>query len=192
MLLKLSNKRICQDFEAWCIWKRRKKNYSSFLSFLNKPENRIIIHMRLCREGIIGKIIGRFLLIRTRHLNLYIAPEKIEGGFTVMHGFSTVINPQYVGENFHVAQQVTIGWGPTGLPTIGKNVKVYAGAIIVGGVTIGDNAIIGAGTVVTKDVPADTLVVGAPNRIIKILNNEDKSKSNSNVLASISSVQGKR
>ena len=81
--------------------------------------------------------------------------------------FSTVVNATHIGKNFHAAQQVTIGWGPSGTPTIGNNVKVYAGAIIVGGVHIGDNAIIGAGTVVTKDVPENTLVVGAQNRIIE-------------------------
>lgn len=91
----------------------------------------------------------------------------MKGGFTIMHGFSTVINAAQIGKNFHVAQQVTIGWGPSGTPIIGDNVKVYAGAIIVGGVHIGDNAIIGAGTVVTKDVPDNTLVVGTQNRFIE-------------------------
>ena len=75
-----------------------------------------------------------------------------------MHGFSTVVNASHIGKNFHVAQQVTIGWGPSGTPTIGINVKVYAGAINVGRVHVGNNAIIGAGTVVTKDVPDNTIM----------------------------------
>ena len=123
----------------------------------------------MTRGGVIARALGVLLRLGTKHLNLYLwSPGCIEGGLTVMHGFSTVVNASHIGRNFHVAQQVTIGWGPSGTPTIGNNVKVYAGAIIVGGVTIGDNAVIGAGTVVVKDVPANTLVVGgSPNRLIK-------------------------
>ena len=76
-----------------------------------------------------------------------------------------------MGENCTVYQNVTIGrgrkYGTTNLPTIGNNVTVYTGAIIVGGVHIGDNAVIGAGAVVVKDVPANTTVVSQPMRIIE-------------------------
>lgn len=127
------------------------------------------MHMRLHESGgVLNKVVGKILRIGTKHLNLYLwSPGKIEGGITIMHGFSTVVNAAHIGKNFHVAQQVTIGWGPSGTPIIGNNVKVYAGAIIVGGVHIGDNAIIGAGTVVAKDIPENTLVVGAKNKIIE-------------------------
>ena len=50
---------------------------------------------------------------------------------------------------------------------IGNNVWIGANATILGGVTIGDNAVIAAGAVVTKDVPANTVVGGIPARIIK-------------------------
>ncbi len=53
------------------------------------------------------------------------------------------------------------------LPKIGDNVKVGCGAIVIGGITIGDGAIIGAGAVVTKDVPANAIVAGNPARILK-------------------------
>jgi maltose O-acetyltransferase len=49
--------------------------------------------------------------------------------------------------------------------TIGRDVWIGGGAIVLPGVTIGDRAIIGAGAVVTKDVPADSRVVGNPARI---------------------------
>ena len=163
------NELMRQDFDAWCKWHKKRNCFRSLISYLKGPENRLIMHMRLYEQGgVINKVIGRLLRIGTKHLNLYLwAPHKMKGGFTIMHGFSTVINAAQIGKNFHVAQQVTIGWGPSGTPIIGDNVKVYAGAIIVGGVHIGDNAIIGAGTVVTKDVPDNTLVVGAQNRIIE-------------------------
>ena len=53
--------------------------------------------------------------------------------------------------------------------SIGEDVWVGGGAIICPGVSIGDRAVIGAGTVVTKDIPADTLAAGNPCRVIRAL-----------------------
>ncbi|HEX8044505.1 sugar O-acetyltransferase [Rhizobium sp.] len=50
---------------------------------------------------------------------------------------------------------------------IEKNVWIAAGAIIIGGVTIGENSVIAAGSVVTKDVPPNTFVGGNPARVIR-------------------------
>lgn len=55
---------------------------------------------------------------------------------------------------------------------IGRNVWIGANATVVPGVTIGDNAVIAAGAVVTKDVLANTLVGGVPAKLIKVLNRE--------------------
>jgi maltose O-acetyltransferase len=51
--------------------------------------------------------------------------------------------------------------------TIGKNVWVGGGSIILPGVTIGDNTTIGAGSVVTKDIPPDVVAAGNPARVLK-------------------------
>jgi acetyltransferase-like isoleucine patch superfamily enzyme len=53
---------------------------------------------------------------------------------------------------------------------IGKNVWLGAGAIILPGVTVGENSIVAAGAVVTKDVPSNTVVGGVPARVIKNIN----------------------
>lgn len=50
---------------------------------------------------------------------------------------------------------------------LGKNVWIGANTMILPGVTIGDNAVIAAGSVVTRDVPTDTVVAGVPARKIK-------------------------
>jgi maltose O-acetyltransferase len=55
------------------------------------------------------------------------------------------------------------------LVTIGSDVWVGGAAIILPGVTVGDRAVIGAGSVVTKDVPAGALVVGNPARVVRQL-----------------------
>ena len=50
---------------------------------------------------------------------------------------------------------------------LGKNIWVGSNATILQGVTIGDNAVIGAGAVVTGDIPADTVAVGVPAKVVK-------------------------
>lgn len=60
--------------------------------------------------------------------------------------------------------------------SIGNNVWIGAHVAILPGVTIGDNSVIGAGSVVTKDIPSNTLAVGNPCRVIREITNEDRRK----------------
>jgi maltose O-acetyltransferase len=53
--------------------------------------------------------------------------------------------------------------------TLGRNVWIGGGAILLPGVSIGENAVVGAGSVVTKDVPADCVAVGNPAKVIRRL-----------------------
>ena len=57
---------------------------------------------------------------------------------------------------------------------IGKNVCIGAGAIVLPGVTIGDHSVIGAGSVVTKDIPPNVVAVGNPCRVLREINDRDK------------------
>ena len=57
---------------------------------------------------------------------------------------------------------------------IGKNCWLGAGVIVLPGVTIGDNSVIGAGSVVTKDVPANVVAVGNPCRVIREIDEHDR------------------
>lgn len=57
---------------------------------------------------------------------------------------------------------------------IKKNAWIGAGVTILPGVTIGENAIVGAAAVVTKDVPANTIVVGNPARIVRKVELDNK------------------
>lgn len=98
---------------------------------------------------------------------LYLIGE-IGPGLYIQHGFATIVIARRIGSGFRVNQQVTVGYnGPDRYPTIGNNVVIRSGAKVFGQITIGDNVIIGANAVVSKDVPSNCVVAGVPARIIK-------------------------
>lgn len=57
---------------------------------------------------------------------------------------------------------------------IGRNCWIGAGALIVPGITIGDNVVVGAGSVVTKDLPSNVIAVGNPCRVLREVNEQDR------------------
>ena len=95
--------------------------------------------------------------------------HEIGEGFIIHHGHSTRIGARSIGKNFEIWQNVTIGHQHPSdlLPQIGNDVKVGCGAIVLGSITIGDGAIIGAGAVVVEDVPSYAVVIGNHSRILK-------------------------
>ena len=57
---------------------------------------------------------------------------------------------------------------------IGRNVWLGAGALVMPGVSIGDNSVIGAGSVVTRDIPANVVAVGNPCRVLRPIGERDR------------------
>lgn len=101
------------------------------------------------------------------------ADASIGPRFSIVHSVGIVLGPKIIaGHNFRIHQNVTIGMrgysknGRT-TPTIGNCVTIYAGAAVLGPITIGDNVIIGANSVVINDVPSNVVVAGIPAKIIK-------------------------
>jgi serine O-acetyltransferase len=92
---------------------------------------------------------------------------KIGGGLILAHPYATILNAESIGNNVYVNHLVTLGEKDNKKPIIGNNVELHANCTIIGGITIGDNAIIGAGAVVVKDVPQNAIAVGNPARIIE-------------------------
>jgi len=95
---------------------------------------------------------------------------KLGPGLFIDHGMGVVIGETAeVGENVTLLQGVTLGG--TSLkrekrhPTLGNNVVVGAGAKIIGAFTIGAGSRIGAGSVVVREVPTNSVVVGVPGRV---------------------------
>ena len=93
--------------------------------------------------------------------------QFVHKGIGVVIGSKTVL-----GENVTIYQNVTtgnrfsnLGDGPA--PVIGNNVIIFANACILGGITIGDNSVIGAHSLVLEDVPPNSVVYGVPAKVIK-------------------------
>ena len=131
---------------------------------INKQEYRNVFYHRINRGF---NWVGRLLSVLYPKLpTFHIVATKIGPGFFVMHGIGTMIDAVEIGENCTIYQLVTCGH-TEGVPTIRDNVTITAGSILLGGIVIGNNSIIGAGAVVTKNVPDDCTVVGNPAYIIK-------------------------
>ena len=94
---------------------------------------------------------------------------QIGGGLLLPHPNGIVIHPRVtLGPNCLVMHQVTLGTnrGKQGVPVIGGHVDIGPGARILGPVTVGDRAVIGANAVVLQDVPAGAVALGVPARIL--------------------------
>ena len=125
---------------------------------------------RLWRRGWFGS--ARFVSHISRFFTgIEIHPAaRLGPGLFIDHGMGVVI-----GETAEVGKNVTLYQGVslagTSLkrekrhPTLGDNVVVGAGAKVIGAIYIGDNSRIGAGSVVVRDVPPNSVVVGVPGRV---------------------------
>lgn len=131
---------------------------------LNFPEFRNLFYYRVLKTNFIAGRIIQPLYPRIK--SLYIKTKDIGPGFVIYHGFSTIISAKRIGKNCSVGQQVTIGKVRDN-PIIGDGVSITAGAIVVGGLTIGNNSIVGANATVTKNVPENCVVVGNPSYIVR-------------------------
>jgi serine O-acetyltransferase len=93
---------------------------------------------------------------------------RIGGGFCLIHPANIyMVGNVEIGENCLIFHEVTLGTGHVpGMPKIGNNVDIYSGARILGGVAVGDGSMVGANCVVTRDIPASSVIVAAPARVI--------------------------
>lgn len=132
----------------------------------------------LYRHGI--KLLAKMVSQRTRKITgIEIHPAaKIAPGVFIDHGDGVVIGETAeVGTGTVLYQGCTLGG--TGKesgkrhPTVGKNCVISAGAKVLGNITVGDYAKVGAGAVVLRDVPAHATVVGVPGHVVRVCGSKE-------------------
>ena len=146
------------------------------------------------RRDFLAKIFGKI----GKSCNI-LPPFKCDYGFRIEVGENFFANYNFIildgntvriGDNVWIAPNVGIyaaghpldvtdriaGWEYAFPVTIGDNVWIGGGVSIIGGVTIGENAVVAAGSVVIRDVPPNTLVAGNPARVVRKLTAADRKK----------------
>lgn len=182
--------KICLSYPLlWILWicikKSNKYNlvYADMQYYLHDYPNRManIKYIEFVYLMIVSRTFRNVLYYRIKTYSMFIrwiyppqneplisCETEIGGGLYFCHGFSTVVVAKAIGEKCWINQQVTIGaTAKFDYPTIGNNVFIFAGALVLGNITIGNNCVIGAGAVVIKSVPDNCVVVGNPARIIR-------------------------
>ena len=140
------------------------------------PSFKAIINYRIAHYFYKKKhyFIARYISERSkRKTGIEIHPgAQIGKNLFIDHGMGVVIGETtIIGDNVIIYQGATLGG--TGKekgkrhPTIGNNVMISSGAKILGSFKVGDNSKIGAGSVVLKEVPPNSTVVGIPGKIVK-------------------------
>jgi serine O-acetyltransferase len=128
---------------------------------------KIIEHSKFTIRGIYYRILKRLFAYK----EFIISPSaEIGEGFYLYHRGTVYIGPVKIGKNCCVSHNVTIGRayknGQIGRPTIGDNVWIGPGAVVVGKINIGNNVFIAPNSVVNTDVPDNAMVAGFPARYI--------------------------
>lgn len=165
--IKWNDEKFCKDFARWKVLLHVGESDIVALANIlsNKPEFRNLFIYRNSHRP----IYRRWIAFWYRPMDtLYIETPEIGGGLFIQHGFATMISAKSIGENCWINQQVTIGHnGHDDPPVIGDNVMITCGAKILGNITVGDNALIGANAVVVKDVGKGETMGGIPARRIR-------------------------
>lgn len=155
-------------------WSREKKSVFEW-----SPSRSLLASLRSYQywqdRGFFGRIFCKFAAVRHRFWSVIAGCDipintNIGGGLLMPHPNGIVIHPGCrIGPNCLIFQQVTLGSNSggsrKGVPSLGGHVDIGAGAKIIGGVKIGDHAVIGTNAVVLCDVPDGALAMGVPAKI---------------------------
>jgi serine O-acetyltransferase len=154
-------------------WSREKKSVFEW-----SPSRSVLASLRSYqywrKRGFVGLFFSKIAAIRHRFWSVVAGCDipintNIGGGLLMPHPNGIVIHPDCkIGPNCLIFQQVTLGsnrgGARPGVPVVGGHVDIGAGAKLVGGVIIGDHAVIGINAVVLSDVPNGAVAVGIPAR----------------------------
>jgi serine O-acetyltransferase len=182
-------KKLRADIERYYQIAGHPKSFSSLQLFAASLNHLLVpnVLLRLSQSfyrrhmGIIAKF---FAMLNVLLFGIEVSPRvEIGGGLFLPHTVGTVIGAERIGCNVTIMQGVTLGTREPDMqftvslrPVIGNHVLIGAGAKIIGRVTIGDYARIGANAVVLNDVPPYAVAAGIAAKVIepvqKVPNNE--------------------
>jgi serine O-acetyltransferase len=175
-------KKLQSDIERYFQLAGKKTPLSGFRIFLScfNPRLMPVTFLRISEFLYwhhLGPLAKIFSMLNVVLFGIEVSPRvKIGGGLFLPHTVGTVIGAESIGENVTIMHGVTLGarepdfyFTAFSRPVIGNNVFIGAGAKIVGPVTVGDYAKIGANAVVLRDVPPYALAVGVPAQILEKL-----------------------
>jgi len=133
---------------------------------LAHPQYRTLVFYRLGEAAAFAPLGAFFHWLyhaSSRKTGLEILTPALGGGVIMPHWGRMILNAEAIGEDLYLFHNVTIGNDyRTGRPSIGNNVFIGAGAILIGKIIVGDNVIIAAGSMVTGDIPSNSLAAGNP------------------------------
>ena len=156
---------VAEDRDQWCRWLHIGGGFAGLCWLVaNRDEFRSVLYRRMGAK----RFIFNWWLRPLR--DLYITTTDIGGGLLIQHGFSTIISAARIGRNCKIYHHVTLGFNHAlEAPVLGDNVEVCCGAKIIGGVTVGDDVLVGAGALVTRDVPPNSVVACERANVIRHL-----------------------
>ena len=111
-----------------------------------------------------NEVYANFGLTCVDDTHIYVGDKTMFGPNVILATANHPILPELREKDYQYNKEIHIG----------KNCWIGAGAIVVPGITIGDHTVIGAGSVVTKDIPANVVAVGNPCKVLREINEQDR------------------
>ena len=160
---------------------KKKEIYNLNYCLINKKVFRSVFYFRISQsqklQNSLFRILSKMLVKPLDNIEIGINKTRfIDGGLFIEHASGCVVSPLSAGSDLTVYQGVTIGARPRKdinekdedvLPVIGDRVTIMPNAVVAGGITIGNDVVIGAGSVVLKSVPEKCVVAGNPAKVIR-------------------------
>ncbi|MCW2541840.1 MAG: transferase hexapeptide repeat containing protein [Frankiales bacterium] len=156
------------DLRSWIAADLARFPQRPVVTLLRQPQSRWLVRLRItewCRVPGLRQFLKWRLQAGAVRLGYTVQPGNLGKGIRLPHWGMIVMNSEArVGSNCQIGPGVVLGEARGGSPIIGNDVYIAPNATLLGPIKVGDRALIGAGAVVTKDVPAGETWAGVPAR----------------------------